>query len=776
MSFKSLEQRYNEKVNILYSGAKNKFDNGKTSGGRNDDPLIVRAPGNGYWSKVEGRGLPILSAAQDVKRLTLFTLSVRGISFLAKQQLLQTGNTFEQTRLINPLFAVGNAVPFLHIRRHLRPLTGPNGLLTKTDKSDANVRKLGQLQESTYNDALSKGKKPSFFKSIGNQLLSPIKNTISAFTAKKNIGEILGYDESGWAKTRPELGKIPSAYVLIGKRNDQKLSTAPDKFSGTRGFNIIDQKYGIEPSGDYTKYYDVIREEYPKLVTNYTTNTNAIVDSQIKSTSYLLYSLVRTNFLKTVYETGEINSQNGASRKGVTTNKNAIDAQRGIISRNKWYEEETGDDSGLPYLTYFIGDPESITAASQFDPSNVNSTNAKYLAENRLNKSKKISYIKDPSNMIAAANAQDLLDVQPAYKSINGDFDDAIIVSFAMGNDSPIRFRSYVKDMVQSATPEYKSYQYIGRIEKFISYTSVQRDISFKLGIIAFSKDEIDGVWRRINYLTGLVFPYGFNRGIYQPNITRLTIGNVYVDQPGYITSLNTNFNTITETWNIDKNKQVPISAEIDIKFIIIEKKTKIADSPFYNITEKMPGFSDQITGAGSDLVATVGGAPATPTTPATIQQESTSNQFINPVYTNRFGREDVGSNFFPAYPQIPTTPAAVTTSPIYTNRFGREDVGANFLPAYPQIPYAQRQENTVNLSNNPYALSEAQLVRFAANDRRPVASAPIVSEGQRSSVGSPAGAASMFSDPSMTIAQYISGRRRIDFGGFSGIGGGSTF
>jgi hypothetical protein len=109
MSFKNLEQRFNEKVNELYAGAKTKFDNGRPSTGANDDPLIVRRPGEGYFTvadRVGGRSLPINSTIQDVKRLTLFTLSVRGIAFLAKQQLLQTGNTFELTSVINPAFVV----------------------------------------------------------------------------------------------------------------------------------------------------------------------------------------------------------------------------------------------------------------------------------------------------------------------------------------------------------------------------------------------------------------------------------------------------------------------------------------------------------------------------------------------------------------------------------------------------------------------------------------------------------------------------------------------
>jgi hypothetical protein len=125
-------------------------------------------------------------------------------------------------------------------------------------------------------------------------------------------------------------------------------------------------------------------------------------------------------------------------------------------------------------------------------------------------------------------------------------------------------------------------------MEKFVNYVGVQREISFKLGIIAFSKDELDGCWARINYLTGLVFPYGFNRGIFQPNIVRLTMGDVYTEQPGYVTSLNTNFNELGESWEIDDGRQVPIAAQMDIKFTIIEKTSKVADSPFYGITEKI--------------------------------------------------------------------------------------------------------------------------------------------------------------------------------------------
>ena len=246
------------------------------------------------------------------------------------------------------------------------------------------------------------------------------------------------------------------------------------------------------------------------------------------------------------------------------------------------------DYEGIAFIRYFSAGNVGLSTlnASEIAGGKSNMQEKLTTFKNGPQKGKKLSYIKDDANLPAKPPVDK--NSKPAYRSINSNFDDPIVVSFAMGTDSPVRFRAFIKDLQQSATPEYKSYQYIGRMEKFVNYVGVQREISFKLGIIAFSKDELDGCWARINYLTGLVFPYGFNRGIFQPNIVRLTMGDVYTEQPGYVTSLNTNFNELGESWEIDDGRQVPIAAQMDIKFTIIEKTSKVADSPFYGITEKI--------------------------------------------------------------------------------------------------------------------------------------------------------------------------------------------
>lgn len=511
MAFKNLEARFNANVDKLYAGATSKFNDGKPSSGANDDPLIVRKPGDGYFNFADralGRSVPISSTVQDVKRLTLFSLSTRGLIFLAKQQLLQTGNTFELTRIINPAFVVANAVPFLHVKRNLRPLAD---LLKKPDTSYESVRKLGQLQVGTYNSAIQKWKIPTYiannqkkgniFSTIGNAIKNAANNVISGVTSlvnpKRNIGDKFGYDANGWKQSRPELAPKNMVEVVSLKHKE---------------------------------YQDNIK----------------------------------------------------------------------IIFRNDYKEQVR------PYIKYFTS-PDGLKnvndgrAADQNSPSSVRGDRASIVRAATSNP-KKISYIKDPSNKERSSAQADTL---KAYKPINHKFSDAIMVSFAVGNKDHVQFRSFIKDLQQTATPEYKQYQYIGRMERFVNYVGVQREISFKLGIVAFGRDELDAVWRRINYLTGLVYPYGFHRGLFQPNIVRLTIGDVYVNHPGYVTALNTNFSELSETWELDTGKQVPIAAQMDIKFTLIEKASRIAESPFYGITDggygrEMQGFNKTITPAAS--------------------------------------------------------------------------------------------------------------------------------------------------------------------------------
>lgn len=540
MAFKNLEQRYNEKVNSLYGAATLKFNGGKASSARTDDPLIVRKPGEGYWNAAEGRAAPINSAREDLKRLTLFQIRPAQIRFLLKQQTLQTGNTFKFTRIINPKFVTANAVPFLHVKRNGRPLGELKG---KTNTDYNNVKKMGTMQRESYN-RLAKYKVPRFvdnhlarnglspndikrINSVLKFIRNPLKN-VAKFAAKKAVGVLKKTVGNKLAKAFGPITSTISALNPALKRN-----------------------VGEEVS------WNVSRPELAK---------DSLVE-QINTANYqyqeaLAQELSLTGQADAIQYIKYFNSAGGIKSSGqAPTLPGQDDAVRSLIARRS---DDRTQNGVLPSGT-----------------------------------SGRISYITDPANV---ATKKLLKNVATAYNSlpgVDGDpkqketFEDVITVAIAMGNGEPVKFRAFIKDLQQSATPEYKPYQYIGRIEKFYSYSTVQREVSFKLNVMAYSKDELIEVWRRINYLTGLVYPFGFHKGIYQPNIARLTIGNLYYDQPGYFSSLNMNFTDMG--WDIDElpddlgfyNGGVPMGAELDMKFILIEKASRISSSPFYSITEE---------------------------------------------------------------------------------------------------------------------------------------------------------------------------------------------
>jgi hypothetical protein len=593
MSFKNLEERFNAKVNQLYAGSKSKFENGRPSNGANDDPLIVRRPGDGYWGFGESRSTPVRSAALDVKRLTLFTLSTRGIAFLAKQQLLQTGNTFEAQRVINPLFTVGNAVPFLHSKRSLdipvtargigRQLLGGGALANrifgsgKQQNGPDDLRKIAQLQKETYDKlANTPPSGVSFLKKI-----PVIGQTISAFSAKRSVGENISFKLS-----RPELVNYVAARF---NRDGYKF-----KYGGT-----VEKatKYGTRGDGrNYTAYYNKIAENGRWAFSTDYKNAGFVPDLNkfVLDPKFAPRNdspVTTTNLSDTATDNDLVKKLDDSGYEEQLKTQQSRHFESGVDSFTTFGQ--------TPYLKYFTGGQGSITGLPKRENGKIVSRNAKYEA----NGIGRISYLKDDSNRPIAGrpNAK----ILPAYNdlqtaqiseegTITAGFDDPIVVSFAMGKDDHVQFRAFISNLQQSASPEYKTYQYIGRIEKFVSYVSVQRDVSFKLGIIAFSKDELDIVWKRINYLTGLVYPYGINKGILQPNVVRMTIGKLYTNQPGYITSLSTNFNEITDSWDIDK--QVPIGATMDMKFTIIEKRTALASTPLYGITENVSGFAKTLT------------------------------------------------------------------------------------------------------------------------------------------------------------------------------------
>lgn len=149
---------------------------------------------------------------------------------------------------------------------------------------------------------------------------------------------------------------------------------------------------------------------------------------------------------------------------------------------------------------------------------------------------------------------------------------------------NPVHFRALISSIKESVKPEFNEQRYVGRTERFVTYGGVKRGLGLSFNIVAFSQEEADGMWTKVNYLTGLAFPKGVTNGFMVPPLFKMTIGGLYSNQPCYIETLDYDF--LDESITFDVNREVPFAINVNMQLSILEKRSKFYDSPFYKITE----------------------------------------------------------------------------------------------------------------------------------------------------------------------------------------------
>ena len=139
-------------------------------------------------------------------------------------------------------------------------------------------------------------------------------------------------------------------------------------------------------------------------------------------------------------------------------------------------------------------------------------------------------------------------------------------------SETPITFRAILSGITDNFQPEYSSERYVGRPDSVHVYQGTNREISFTFSVYPKSDAELGIIWQKLNRLAGLTYPhmseptYG-GRAMISP-YTRLTIGDMYKETPGYISSLT--YNVMDEgTWEIGFAK-LPKYIQANVTFTYI--------------------------------------------------------------------------------------------------------------------------------------------------------------------------------------------------------------
>ena len=136
-------------------------------------------------------------------------------------------------------------------------------------------------------------------------------------------------------------------------------------------------------------------------------------------------------------------------------------------------------------------------------------------------------------------------------------------------NKKFIVFRALLSGISDSITPDWAGERYIGRPDNVYVYQGTERSLSFTFNLYPKSKQEFPVLLEKLNYLIGLCYPsYTPENRMVSPFIN-LTLGDMFVDTPGFLSSLTVDVDDVS-TWEIEDGLQFPkyITCGCDFTYI----------------------------------------------------------------------------------------------------------------------------------------------------------------------------------------------------------------
>ena len=183
---------------------------------------------------------------------------------------------------------------------------------------------------------------------------------------------------------------------------------------------------------------------------------------------------------------------------------------------------------------------------------------------------------------------KDTLNEQSVYDGItkklsNGktldelDFAPLKFYSIALGKT--VQFRCTVTGLSEALSPSWDTGKFAGSAFNYYTYGGVERSVTFNFKVYSLNANEHKLGWEKINFLTGLVYPQGYDTNssaITAPYI-KFTLGDLYKNKEAFIESLSYTWDDTTP-WNItDKEAALENGEDIDMKNFRLPMITDIA-------------------------------------------------------------------------------------------------------------------------------------------------------------------------------------------------------
>ena len=193
--------------------------------------------------------------------------------------------------------------------------------------------------------------------------------------------------------------------------------------------------------------------------------------------------------------------------------------------------------------------------------------------------------------------------------------------------DDIIVFRATLGSLSDSFQANWTPVNMIGRADPNYQYTGYSRDVSLDFTVYATDRDELKPIYRKLNALAGYMAPTYLKDSIaMQAPWMRLTIGDLFHQQPVILTSLDYTLVDQDTTWEINIEKdptmmQVPHKVTVRCSFTMISDFLPQKGGRFYSLAKEYASNGTPITGNKnwlSDSLDNIDAIPDTSTDPKT--------------------------------------------------------------------------------------------------------------------------------------------------------------
>jgi hypothetical protein len=531
-----------------------------------------------------------LSARRDFNRMFQFSKSAQGLVFLGKQTFLQTGNTFAQTRLYNPLNVQLHSVPFVHLPRHVDVKQTIQSLFGGTSDPERYARLQKETVDESKTRATARYSGKGGILNITNQPTAISLDGIGRRLQNNVIASFRRIGSGFSAQFGNPTGGRPEADTenLVATHYNQLADKF--KFIGNHLWSYTDQYYSNGEAASILYSWRDNKITTPGLRQEITLSNTIVSTGKQREIAGLYF---RSNSQQRVIESPGITIDQGREFSSIVlSGERSI--RIGLANR---------------YVYDFNESPPSIK-----DEDNVSDISYQTKLDEWIDKNEK--YATEVSNYLASAREQQGLNIpflgtgsfsEGTFKARTRYYKDPMTAPTILKTDIPrgqdvdsidvifhnlsgpvpdpntdtgtrlvrnydVRFRAFIKDINESITPTYNENKYIGRYETFYTYNKVTRDLSFELTIQAFSKDEIKRILDRMSLLTSFAYPKVSRGTNYQtPSIFKVTIGKLYTVQPCILQSLT---HRIEEDVSWDIDEQIPMSVKCNMQLRLLDKKS----------------------------------------------------------------------------------------------------------------------------------------------------------------------------------------------------------